>query len=151
MKAWDIADSFRALVAEDTDFAGIALRTGQSEEEQTFPCIIFEASVKPVGGSAQVLTFELTMHVHSHAHDDTAAAHAARAELLRRKFYGATQAESAAARDAIKTAINTAGKFALLGRGHDAPSDSANGAIEQSRFKTSIIIAGTVRVLDPAP
>lgn len=146
MKAFEIAEDFRHVIEADSAFTGIHTRTGQTDEDLKHPSIVFECAVRPVGGSASVLTFELTMTVQSEAHDSTGANHAARVELLRAKFFGANAAGLAAARAAMKTAFQARGHFTLLGRGCDAPHDPSGGSVEMTRFKTPVVVAGTVKV-----
>ena len=147
MKAWELAETFRAIFAADGAFDGKTLRTGQSEEELVFPAVVFDCTCAPIGGSANHLRFDVIVTVHSEAHDDNAATHAALVELVRAKFYGTNADGRAAARAAMKAAVNGGGKFAMLGRGHDAPAESGNAAIEETRWKTPVMACGSVRVL----
>lgn len=149
MKAYELAAKYLSIAQSDDAFAGKNLQVGQSAERpvEAYPAVIFDCTMRPIGGSPVFQTYELMITVLSNPEDDDGPAHAALVEAVRTRFFGQTRADFPAVRAEVKALIEVGGFFRVLGRGHDVPADPQRPATEQSKFKTAIVFAGSVELL----
>ena len=150
MKAWEIAEEFRRVFAEDAAFEGINPRTGQDATARVYPVLILQCQTRPIDAQGRALAFHLHAIVESHAFDDEGdtpsdEAHAGWVSAVQRKFFGAGAADLATAKAAMAAAIADGAKFTL--RGYDTPPADDDPGIERHRFRTPVLIAGLAVVV----
>jgi len=142
MKAYEIADTFRAAFAGDATFTGKTVAVAQTGIRPTRPSITFECTSLPMNASGSALNYTLHAWVESNADKavptdpDPGIAHGALVDAVRAKLVGT-------GKSTLLDALNALAVFDF--RGWSA--SQSEPAISDLHFRTPISIAGTLLVL----
>ena len=115
-----IANEFAALLNASVVFATFPAIASFSSAAVSLPRTIVDCTFKPLAGSAHLGVATVRVTVESDAGGAEAdgilaatSAHEQRCQLVREKFFGLTPDDTDAAREAVATAINTAGRIEI--------------------------------------
>lgn len=144
MNPWRVAEEFRIVGEIDLNFIGAGLKcvNEQAGGVVEFPRAVFSAACRPLAGSSQIATADVTISVESHAQDaeltvTSGALHDRLLQIVRRKFLGDSDATASEVRAAIAALIGSRGFLEIAPR--YVPIASAQ-ALEAHRFKTPITL-----------